>query len=99
MRGFIFTMDVIFASLLVILTLIALSTTTNSASTSDITLQLAAKDATFAWFFGGVISNPTIVPPQEYACDVGFRPIITTQLLDPASSNSWVQQKSCVVKP
>lgn len=91
-------MDVIFASLLVILLISTIASISNAPASSDITLQLDAKDATFAWFFSGVVSNPVIVPPQEYACDFGFRPTVTTQLLLPNLSSSWVKQVNCVVR-
>ncbi|MDP2666991.1 MAG: hypothetical protein Q8P05_05835 [Candidatus Diapherotrites archaeon] len=99
-KGFIFTIDMVFAALLVILLLVIISTSLNPLpSKLSVSLELEARDAAIAWFYGDPTPNPTIPPNAEYACDVAFRPIVTTNLLNPSDSSSWDSMTRCVVAP
>ncbi len=99
-RGFIFTVDMIFGALVVVLLVsILLNSSRPPIPLTQTFLQIQAKDASMAWFYGAPPSDPSNPFDKPTACDFAFRPNVTTVPLDPSSALSWIYQQNCVVLP
>mgnify|MGYP001561774019 FL=1 len=99
MRGFVFSIDVVMGVIAVILMLLFLSQSIQPVTPNPhVMLQLQAKDAALAWFYGALYVPPDTTN-KSYACDIAFRPVVGTVPLDPALGSSWVSQETCVVSP
>lgn len=109
MRGFAFSVDMLYGTLIVVL---LFSILIHAAKPVEIPqqslLQIQAKDAVLVWFYStpNQYNNPpnilTACPlnnTKPCACDTGFRPRVTTSILNPSLSGSWVSQQVCVVSP
>ena len=110
MRGFAFTVDMLFGALVVIL---LFSILIHAAKPTNVPqqalLQIQAKDAVMVWFYS--TPDAYTFPPSGYrlscpsvgvsscACDTAFRPNVTTSYQDPTISTSWIVQQVCVVTP
>ena len=103
MRGFVFSIDVVFGAIAVILMLFFLSQSVQPVTPNPhVLLQLQAKDAALAWFYSSPTSTPPPIIPagKQYACDTAFRMSVTPDFMDTSfSPTDWVVQKVCVVSP
>jgi|GEM_PF-6775309 len=110
MRGFVFTVDMLYGALVVVLLFSILINTQSSSYTLQVALlQIQAKDRVMEWFY----STPdayAVYPPglsglcdaagdKLCSCDTAFRPMVTTAELNPSLPGSWVRQTICVVSP
>ncbi|MFH0970920.1 MAG: hypothetical protein V1776_05720 [Candidatus Diapherotrites archaeon] len=99
MRGFVFTLDMALAAAGVLLLFLILIQSISYPVPSTAFDRIRAKDATMSWFYTGI---PVILPtpsPEQYACDLGFRPRVSTDLLDPNDVDDWIIQNNCVEAP
>ncbi len=96
MRGFIFTVDMAFAAAGVILLLAILMQSSVPEHSIDSLDYLRVKDATMEWFYTGVVPVFPSPAPDQYMCDTGYRPRVTTDWLDPSSDADWVVQEVCL---
>lgn len=103
MRGFAFSIDMVFGALLVILLVSLFSQTLHPSIVDSYTpLQIRAKDAAMEWFYSHPDAqiNPSIPPGTPHACSIGFRPRVdSTAVLSPSDSSDWVFQTECVTAP
>lgn len=98
MKGFAFTIDMVLGILVVVLLAsILVRTATPTEAGPNVWLQIKAKDAAMSWFYGAPASTPTNPLNKPFACDVAYRPLVTTTPLDPAQPSSWSSQSNCVV--
>lgn len=100
MRGFVFSIDVVMGAIAVILMLLFLSQSIQPVTPNPhVLLQLSAKDASLAWFYGSPYTPP-VTTDKSYACDTAFRMAVTTTPIGlPLDSSDWVSQETCVVSP
>ncbi len=112
MRGFVFTIDMLYGALAALLLLSLFSQAFQHPPISKYTLlQIQAKDKVIEWFYTSPTTvslpqceqpnppAPPICPDKAFSCDFGFRPKVTTTFLDPTLSSSWVYQVQCAVEP
>jgi len=106
MRGFVFSIDMLYgAAIIVLFFSILVSVPTSVTIPQHQMLQLQAKDAAMAWFYSSPGPDPLLVDDcpssgdQFCACDVAFRPNVTTSPLDYSASSDWSVQTVCVVSP
>ena len=100
MRGFVFTLEMMYGVLVVAFFFtIVVSIIQPQETLSFSSLQIRAKDATMEWFFTGNYTNPLTPPNVEFACDLGFRPVVTTAMQDPLLTDNWSSKVNCVVRP
>lgn len=101
MRGIIFSLDMAFAAVAVIvfLTLVGfvLQQSPQNDSTSQI-LSLHAKDAAVLWQYGGQ-SSSTFPAGTESQCTYSFRPDTSLDILDPLVAADWNYSLHCGVVP
>lgn len=105
MRGFIFTIDMVYGAIIVILlfSLLVHASKPSFAPQQQI-LQIQAKDAVVEWFYSSPDADGALPSTcgslfKPCACDIGFRPRVTTVPLDPFVPSDWVEQMVCVGSP
>lgn len=112
MRGFVFTIDMLYGALVVVMLFsILLNASKPAEIPTQALLQMQAKDAVMNWFYSTPDADPSLVsqcpvitsatpsPAPSCACDIGFRPKVTTTFSPPNAGSSWVSQTVCVVSP
>ena len=99
-RGFVFSMDMVFATVgvLIFLSLFAFVILPHPNDT-HVLLQLRAKDAALAGARGFAIVDFPEVKGQERACVAYFVRAPSVQILDPLADDSWVSASACEVSP
>ncbi len=100
MRGFVFSMDMVFATVgvLVFISLFAAAILYSSNDT-HVALQLRAKDEALAAARGNAIVDVPELKGQERACVSYFLRAPSLTILDPANDDSWVSYSACEVSP
>lgn len=112
MRGFAFSVDMLYGVIVVVLLFSILTNAIQPAAVSqNVFLFIQAKDAAMDWFYRTPVADSALLSqcpsddglPSTFlkpcACDSAFRPAVTTSLLDPSDPSSWVTQTVCVVAP
>lgn len=103
MRGFVFSLDMVFAAAAVMAALVlvgfVLQHAPGSTSMDSADLALHAKDAALMRAFGGGATPPIPVTAQSFECATAFERVSGTTYLNPSLAGSWSITKSCVVGP
>ena len=110
MRGFAFTVDMLYGALVVLLLFsILINTQSNSYAPQMTLLQIQAKGRVMEWFYSTPDRYVTYPPglagscpssgDKLCSCDLAFRPRVTTTFSPPNNAGSWVSQTICVVSP
>ena len=103
MRGFVFSLDMMFAAGAIIAALVLIGLTLQDASGSDsltaATLSLESKDDALMRVFGGGITPVVPLTAGSFECATSFKRAPSVVIQDPALVGSWVLSKSCAVKP
>ncbi|QQR92640.1 MAG: hypothetical protein IPJ89_00130 [Candidatus Iainarchaeum archaeon] len=103
MRGFIFSLDMVFAAVVIMAALVligfALQHAPGSPSIASADLALHAKDNALMRAFGGGATPPVPLTADAFACATAFKRVSTTMMQDPSSIGSWTITKSCAVGP
>ncbi len=101
MRGLIFSLDMVFATIAVIalIALIGFTLQQNPRlqSATDI-LTVHAKDAAMMRLYGD-FSNPVPLSQVEQQCMYSFKPLNSTSILNPSIAANWTFSLECVVRP
>ncbi len=100
-RGFVFSVDMVYGAIVVVLLFsLLIHASKPMYSPAQQLLQIQAKDAVVAWFYGGPDgSSSCSASLKSCACDIGFRPLVTTTPLDPTDQFDWAVQTVCVESP
>ncbi len=101
MRGFIFTIDMVYGAVVVILLFsLMIHASKPPFFPQQQLLQIQAKDQVLAWFYGAAPGlDQCGASFKACACDTGFRPAVTTAPLSPNALGSWVSRTVCVESP
>lgn len=106
MRGFVFSIDMLYGAAIIVFFFAILSSVPTSVSIPQHQmLQLQAKDAALAWFYSSPDPDPLLMDAcplsgdQFCACDTAFRPRVTTNPLSYSTLSDWSVQTVCVVSP
>lgn len=104
MRGFVFSLDMVFAAIAIMaaITLIGFAAQSHQSISITDDLALHAKDNALMSAFGAPLVSPPIAATDSWACARGFKrnaSFGTNVVLDPSLPGSWSLPKTCGVAP
>ncbi len=101
MRGFVFTLDMVFAAVAIMATITLIGFASQSHQKVSLSGDLAfnAKDNALMSVFGAPIVSPPIAGKDAWACATAFKRAPGTSFRDPSLASSWFLPKACGVAP
>lgn len=102
MRGFIFSLDMVFAATAIMAALVLIGFAlqqSSSPSSADAVLSMHARDAALMRVFGGGATPSIPSTTGAFACASVFERVSSTSLQLPSLSSSWSILQSCEAMP